>query len=161
MSDVTVKYGSREWAVIQLMRGHEVVNEHSKVGHIYDAKSITLSEYADGWELYSEPEPEIPRGMPVRGECGIMWYYIEYFDGRHWLSGRADTTVRSCSTTKRPTILSVLDWHYKPELPPESDEDYPALWNDGKMAMVSDENIAKFEHVVAWSPVPYLPPVTP
>ena len=162
MSDVTVTAGTREWAVVQAMQGKPVrhVTWSERIYAKTPGEVLYSRACPDGWELYSEPEPEIPRGTPVRVQDGSLWYLDAVVHGDYWLMP-APGRVSHNHGKERLTPLSVLEWHYKPELPPDKGEMYPALWDDGTMELESGEVIIISEHIIAWSLMPYLPPVTP
>jgi hypothetical protein len=112
-----------------------------------------------GWELYSEPEPEIPRRTPVL-QGRMLWYYVERGDdGMHGLSRSPTSPEVEVWFVDRPTILSILDWHSVTERDPMPDE--KAVLTDGEIVKVWRE--CQNESWPGWAthfaPMPWLPPV--
>jgi len=107
MSDVTVKGGTREWAVVQAMRGCAVEHQHMGELTIFRDADQVLDCFGadDGWELYEEPESEIPRGTIVQFADGMLGHYLRHENGLYW-AARDSWNHDDMAYQDRPTPLT-------------------------------------------------------
>jgi len=107
MSDVMVKAGSREWAVVQAMRDKPVrhVTWSDRIYAKTPGEVLYMRTCPDGWELYEEPEPEIPRGTIVQFADGMLGHYLRHENGLYW-AARDSWNHDDMAYQDRPTPLT-------------------------------------------------------
>jgi hypothetical protein len=168
---ITVRVGSREWAIVQTMTGHSICHRSDPKLLIENPAYILINctgpgheHMADGWSLY---KPEPPPWQPKPGER-VRWkrgkdsgtgtyqepYTLSYASGRPHavLVDDISFAVESVSPLEECTLL--LERHLPSEPPPVVGKRYLVGWKSGTMQTVTTPERRWPDGIVWWAEVP-------